>query len=416
MIGGGNWAHVIQALRYRDHRLFNSTLAPALISLWAQRTGIGWLAWDLTQSPTWLGIVAAADLLPGVVLSPFAGVTADRAVPLRMMRLTQGIIMVHALVLFALTATDLINIWILFALSLVTGFNQPYATAGRMVFYPVLVPREELGTAIAINSTVFNAGRAIGPALAGLMIGPFGVASVFLFNFAAFVAHLINLFRIRPIRTERHERRRVGMRSEIMEGLRYTVRHPGIGPLLLLMTVATMVSRPLGEMLPGFADEVFSRGPEGLGWMLAAVGLGGVVGAIWLTRRGPVEGLTNVVLTITLLMGLAMAAFALIGNFWLALVFLTMIGFAHTVSGTGTQSLMQTAVAAEVRGRVMSLYTVIFRSMPAIGAIAIGIVAEISSLTLAVAGSGILCMLVWAAAKPRQKALKAALEVSPDRS
>jgi predicted MFS family arabinose efflux permease len=416
MIGGGNWAHVIQALRYRDHRLFNTTLAPALISLWAQRTGIGWLAWDLTHSPTWLGVVAAADLLPGVILSPFAGVTADRAVPLRMMRLTQGIIMVHALVLWGLTASGQINIWILFGLALVTGFNQPYATAGRMVFYPVLVPREELGTAIAINSTVFNAGRAIGPALAGLMIGPFGVASVFLLNFATFIAHLVNLFRIRPIRTERHERRRSGMMSEIREGLAYTVRHPGIGPLLLLMTVATMISRPLTEMLPGFADEVFARGPTGLGWMLAAAGFGGVAGAIWLTRRGPVEGLTQVVLMSTLLMGLAMTAFALIGNFWAALVFLVVIGFAHTVSGTGTQSLMQTAVSASVRGRVMSLYTVIFRSMPAIGAIAIGVAAEIVGLAHAVAGAGVLCILAWAAAHPRRKALAAALEVSPKES
>ncbi len=413
MIRGGNWVHVVQALRYRDHRLFNTTLAPALISLWAQRTGIGWLAWDLTHSPTWLGVVAAADLLPGVILSPFAGVTADRAVPLKMMRLTQGIIMVHALVLWALTASGLINIWILFGLALVTGFNQPYSTAGRMVFYPVLVPREELGTAIAINSTVFNAGRAIGPALAGLMIGPFGVASVFLFNFATFLAHLVNLFRIRPIRTERHQRHRTGMISEIREGLAYTLRHPGIGPLLLLMTVASMMSRPLSEMLPGFADEVFARGPEGLGWMLAAAGFGGVVGAIWLTRRGPVQGLTNVVLMTTLVMGLAMAAFALIGNFWLALVFLAVIGFAHTVSGTGTQSLMQTAVSAAVRGRVMSLYTVIFRSMPAIGAIAIGVAAEMVGLTLAVAGAGVLCMVAWAAALPRHKALAAALEVSP---
>lgn len=413
MIGGGNWAHVIQALRYRDHRLFNTTLAPAVVSLWAQRTGIGWLAWDLTHSPTWLGIVAAADLLPGVVLSPFAGVTADRSVPLKMMRITQGIIMVHALVLCGLTATGMINIWILFALALVTGFNQPYATAGRMVFFPVLVPREELGTAIAINSTVFNTGRAVGPALAGLMIAPFGVASVFLFNFATYFAHLINLYRIHPMRTERHERLRTGMLSEIKEGLSYTVRHPGIGPMLLLMAVVTVFSRPLIEMLPGFADEVFHRGAEALGWMMAAIGIGCVAGAIWLTRRGPVTGLTGIVLSTTLIMGVATTAFSLIGNFFAGLAILGAVGFAHTIFGTGTQSLMQTAVAAEVRGRVMSLYTVIFRSMPAVGAIAVGVVAEFLSLPLTVAGAGVICVLAWGAALPRRKALESALEGPP---
>ena len=413
MIGTGNWGHVVQAFRYRDHRLFNATLFPALISLWGQRTGIGWLTWDLTHSPTWLGIVAAADLLPGVLLSPFAGVTADRAVPLKMMRLTQGIIMVHALILCVLTYNGWINIWILLALSLVTGFNQPYATAGRMVFYPTLVPIEELGTAIAINSTIFNTGRAVGPALAGLMIGPFGVAAVFFLNFAAFVAHLVNLFRIRPIRVERHATRRRGMLIEVAEGLRYTARHPGIGPLLLLLVVASMMSRPLGELLPGFADEVFARGPQGLGWLLTATGVGGVLGAIWLTRRAPMKGLTNVVLSTTMVMGLALTAFAMTENFWMALGFLVILGFTLVVSGTGTQSLMQTAVAGEFRGRVMSLYIVVFRGMPAIGAIALGLLAEVLGLGLAVAGAGLICVLAWAAALPKRRTLQAALEASP---
>lgn len=413
MIPSGGWSHVIQALRYRDHRLFNTTLFPALISLWGQRTGIGWLTWELTHSPTWLGVVAAADLLPSVLLSPFAGVTADRTVPLKLMRLTQGIIMVHALILFILTITGFINVWILFALSLVTGINQPYGTAGRMVLYPTLVPKEELGTAVTINSTIFNTGRALGPALAGLLIGPFGVATVFLLNFAAFAAHMVNLFRIRPIRVEGHAARRRGMMTEVAEGLRYTARHPGIGPLLLLLVVVSMMSRPITELLPGFADEVFSRGAQGLGWLLTATGVGGVLGALWLTRRAPMTGLTKVVLWSTAVMGLALTAFALTGNFWTALGFLVVVGFTLVVSGTGTQALMQTAVAGEVRGRVMSLYTVVFRGMPAVGAIVLGLVAEVTGLWLAVAAAGLVCVLAWGAALPRRHALQAALELPP---
>jgi predicted MFS family arabinose efflux permease len=413
MIPTGNWSHVVRALRYRDHRLFNTTLLPALISLAAQRTGIGWMTWELTHSPTWLGIIAAADLLPGVLLSPFAGVTADRAVPLKMMRLTQGIIMVHALVLWCLTYTDMMNVWILLALSLVTGINQPYAVAGRMVFYSVLVPREELSTAVAINSAVFNLGRTVGPAFAGLLIGPFGVASVFFLNFAAFLAHLVNLFRIHPIRVDRLETKRRGVLIEIAEGLRYTARHPGIGPLLLLLVVVTTASRPVSEMLPGFADEVFARGPQGLGWLLTAVGVGGVLGALWLTQRGPVKGLTTVVLSTTIVMGLSMAAFSVMENFWAALVFLTVIGYGHTVTGTAVQSLMQTAVASEVRGRVMSLYVVIFRSMPAVGAIAIGLIADAIGLGPTVLAAGLICLLVGVAAQPKRKAMAEALEVPP---
>jgi predicted MFS family arabinose efflux permease len=413
MMPTGNWRHVIQALRYRDHRLFNTTLLPALISLAAQRTGIGWMTWELTRSPTWLGIVAAADLLPGVLLSPFAGVTADRAVPLKMMRLTQGIIMVHALVLWGLTCTDMMNVWILLGLSLVTGINQPYAVAGRMVFYAVLVPREELSTAVAINSAVFNLGRTLGPALAGLMIGPFGVASVFFLNFAAFTAHLVNLFRIRPMRVDRPETQRRGVLTEIGEGLRYTVRHPGIGPLLLLLVVVTTISRPVNEMLPGFADVVFARGPEGLGWLLTSVGVGGVLGALWLTQRGPVKGLTTVVMSTTIVMGISMAAFAVMESFWAALVFLAVIGYGHTVTGTAAQSLMQTAVSSEVRGRVMSLYTIIFRSMPALGAIAMGLIADAIGLSPTVLAAGLICLFVGVAAQPMRKAMAETLEVPP---
>ena len=414
MIRTGSWSHVVQALRHRDHRRFNATLFPALISLWGQRTGIGWLTWELTHSPTWLGIVAAADLLPGIFLSPFAGVTADRAVPLKMMRLTQGIILAHALMLAVLTANGWINVWILLALSLLTGVHQPYAIAARMVFFPHLVPRDELGTAVTINSTIFNLGRAVGPALAGLMIGPLGVASVFFLNFAAFLAHWINLFRIRAVRVERHAAQRRGMLAEVAEGLRYTARHPGIGPLLLLLVVASMMSRPLGELLPGFADEVFARGPQGRGWRLTAMGVGGLLGAIWLTGRAPGKGLTNVVLSTTLVMGLALPALALVENFSMTLGFLVILGFMLVVSGTGTQALMQMAVASAFRGRVMSLYSVVFRGMPAIGAIVLGLVAEVLGLGLAVAGAGVICVLAWAAALPRRGTLQAALEAPPE--
>jgi predicted MFS family arabinose efflux permease len=174
-----------------------------------------------------------------------------------------------------------------------------------------------------------------------------------------------------------------------------------------------MMSRPLGELLPGFADEVFHRGPQGLGWLLTAMGAGGLLGAIWLTRRAPMSGLTNVVLSTTMVMGVALPIFALMENFSIALVFLFILGFMLVVSGTGTQALMQTAVASAFRGRVMSLYSVVFRGVPAIGAIVLGLLAEVVGLGLAVAGAGVICLLAWAVTLPRRHALQAALETPP---
>ena len=187
-----------------------------------------------------------------------------------------------------------------------------------------------------------------------------------------------------------------------------------MGPLLLLLGGASMMSRPLGELLPGFADEVFARGAQGLGWLLTAMGVGGLLGAIWLTRRAPAKGLTNVVLSTPMVMGGALPIFALMENFSVALVFLVILGFTLVVSGTGTQALMQTAVASEFRGRVMSLYSVVFRGVPAIGAIILGLIAEAVGLGPAVAGAGVICVLAWAVALPRRKTLEAALEVPPE--
>lgn len=413
MIAAGNWAHVVQALRHRDHRLFNITLTPALISLWAQRTGIGWLAWELTHSPTWLGIIAAADLLPAVFLAPIAGVAADRSDPVRMMWLTQAIIMVHAGALWLMTWTGAINIWWLLGFSLITGFNQPYSTAARMVFYPTLVPKEDLATAVAINSTIFNGGRALGPAIGGLMIGPLGVASLFFFNFATFVVHSLNLLRIKGAYGEAIVRERKSMWREIGDSISYVARHPGIGPMLVLLLVTSAMARPVQEMVPGFADEVFSRGATGLGWLLASMGAGGFIGAVWLTQRGAVTGLTRVVVTQTFVMGATTTAFALSGNYWLGLACIFFVGFTQVVTGTGTQSLFQMSVAPEVRGRVMSLYSLVWRGTPAIGAIMVGWAAEMMSLPWAVAGAGIICMLAWLWSRTLLDRMTPALEADP---
>lgn len=406
----GNWVLIARSLRHRDHRLFNMTLAPSMISIWALRTGVGWLAWELTGSPTWLGIIAAADLLPAILLAPFAGAIADRASPVKMMRLTQSIITLHALILSLMTLTGVIDIWGLLALQLMTGLVQPFSTSARMVFFPTLVPRHELGTAIAINSTIFNAGRAIGPAIAGVMIGPFGVVSVFLLNFVSFFLHSLNLMRIGRHTPPRTPRPRKSMGREILDGLHYVRRDPGLGPILLLLVVVSVVSRPLIDMLPGFADVVFARGAEGLGWLLSTFGIGGLVGAVWLAQRGPIRGLTRLVLLSSLMIGLFMAAFAHTGLFWLALPLLFMIGFLQIVSGTGTQTLMQNAVDDAYRGRVMSLYALVYRGTPALGAIAIGLLAEAYGLALAITLAGGLCLLAWAMTVPRLRRMSASLE------
>lgn len=414
MIDLGRWQHVVQALRHRNHRLFNETLIFALTGIWAQRTAMAWLAWDLTHSPAWLGVIAAAFLLPALLIGPFSGVIADRFPPLHMMRWTQGIIMVHAAVLWLGAVMGLIEIWGLFALTLLAGINHPFSTAGRMVFYASLVPKEDLSTAIAINSTIFNLGRAIGPAIAGVLIANFSVSSAFAFNFLAFAAHLVNMFRIRMAPPERRDRGRKGMIGEIKEGLHYTLSHAGIAPILALLVISSIASRPVMDMMPGFADAVFGRGAEGLGWLLSAYGIGGVLAAGWLTHRSSVQGLTSLVIVQTLVMGAAIIIFAFIEFFWAGLALVMAFGFSHVITGTGTQTLMQTAVANQVRGRVMSLYAMVSIGMPAVGALVVGLIAERFGLGIATFGAGVICLAAWVWIRAHLKVMAPALETHPD--
>ena len=181
------------------------------------------------------------------------------------------------------------------------------------------------------------------------------------------------------------------MVRDVRAGFGYTLTHAGIGPILLLLIFGAITSRPSIELLPGFADQIFARGAEGLGWLGAAVGIGGILGSIWLGWRGGITGLVKVVVLHTFLMGVGLFGFGIAGNFWIALLFLALVGWSLNVAGVGTQTLLQWSVDPAMRGRVMSIFMLIFRGVPALGALLIGTAAEFLGLQWAVAAAGALC-------------------------
>jgi len=370
----------------------------SLIGTWMQRIGVGWLAWELSHSGAVLGLVAFADLFPTVVIGPFGGALADRVDRLRMIKIAQSLIMAQSLVLFVLTATGLITVPLLLALVLfsgvVIGFNQP----ARLALVPSLVPRRDLATAVAINSIVFNSARFIGPALAGLVIVGLGIAAVFALNALSFLVFLFALSRLHltplglPSQT-------TSVLDAVGEGLRYTLGHRGIGPILLLHAILAVSARPFVELLPGFAADVFARGAPGLAILSSTVGIGAIVGGFWLAQRSAPASLTQVVLISSLLHALATLGFALSTWFPAAIACVALAGFAMVVAGTGTQTLMQTAVDESMRGRVLSLFGLIFRGGPALGALAMGFASELVGLQVPVAAGALLgiaaCVWIW---------------------
>ena len=404
-LGFGN---VARAFGIRNYRLFAAGNFSSQVGYWIQRVAQGWLAWQLTHSGTWLGLVAAADLIPNVVISPFAGALADRVDRIKLIRLTQIVAILQAWVLAILSFSDLITIeelfLLIFALGFVNAFNQP----ARLALIPSLVDAATLPSAVAINSLLFNIARFIGPAIAGVVIAGSGVGLAFVLNACSYVSFSMALARVR-IAPERHAPQRHFLRQSA-EGYVYAVRHPGIGQMLILFSVTTIGIRGYNELFPGFADSIFQRGAQGLAWLTATMGLGAMAGGVWMLRRGGVRGLTPLAVNHTMFMSVAVLGFASTTNYWVALAFIFVSGFAMTVSGISAQTLVQTAVSPLMRGRVMAFYGMVFRAGPALGALVSGWLVTWLGFRLPVGAGAVICILAWIWAWLRLDAMTAALE------
>jgi MFS family permease len=391
---------IARTLGHRNFAIYTAGGSVSLIGTWMQRIGVGWLAWELSHSGAVLGLVAFADLAPAVLIGPFAGALADRIDRRRLMIVAQLAVMAQAFSLFVLTATGAITVELLLALVLVggavVGFNQP----ARLAFVPSLVPRRDLGTAVAINSIVFNSARFVGPAVAGVVIVTAGIAWVFALNALTFIAFLVALLRLRlePTGATRAAARG-SMAGAVADGLRYTAAHPAIGPILLLHAVIGISARPVVELLPGFVAEVFGRGALGLAILSSAIGLGAVVGGLWLASRRDDRRLITILLASSVVVPLCTLAFALTTWFPAAVLCLTVGGFAMVTAGVGTQIVVQLVVAEAMRGRVLSLFGLIFRSTPALGALLMGAASELVGLAWPLALGSLIgiaaCLATW---------------------
>lgn len=370
---------------------------PQSITSWIQRVGVTWLAWDMTHSNAWVGAVAAADLAPMIVLAPVAGAMADRASDaMRLLRLTKVAMLVQAVVLAAMMYAGLMSIELLFLLSLVTGIIHPYASAARQIVLASSVVRDDFPPAIALDSALFQASRFIGPALAAIMILRWDVASTFLAHVVGSVILLATLMAMRIPPRERSNRLRRNMLIEIADSISYTRGHGAIWPLFLMLAVASILLRPVQELLPGFASKVFDAGPEGLGWLASSMGVGATLSATWIALRGRVEGLSTWAITGCLVLILATLGFAATDKLWLGLILAGLTAFGINTMSTSIQTITQSVVSDAMRGRVMSLYSLIFRGLPALGALVLGSLADRIGLQATFMLMSVMALIVWA--------------------
>ena len=384
-----------------------------MVGMWMQRLAVLWLTWHLTESGSWLGIIAFADIAPALALLPLTGAVADRVDRLKMLKLSQILACIFASLMAAMSYADLLTIHWLLAFTLVQGtitaFNQPV----RLALVPNLVKKENMAPAIAIHSMLFNVARFIGPAASAALIADHGASLALALNAVSYVIYSVLLSMIRLVQEDDVVLRKPlrDIPAEIFDGFRYSLRHEGIGTLLVLTLVVGVFGRNYTELLPGFAAQVFGRGVEALGMMTSAIGGGAIVAGVWLSNRGRVKGLLNIGIACMAALITVIAVFAVTPVFWVGLVCLTLAGFCMSSVGISQQILVQAAVESQMRGRVLGVYGLLSRGGPSIGALFMGVLSEHFGFQAPVAAGAAVCLFFWLWLYVRRNPIRQSLEV-----
>ena len=400
-------------LANRNFAIFTAGNGISVIGSWMQRVAVGWLTWDLTHSPAWLGAVAMAEFLPVVFLAPLTGVMADRFDRRRIAVIGQILATVQAAGLAAFTLTGHITPGLIFALQILSGLVQPMIQTARLVLVPTLVPRENVGHAIAITSMVFNITRILGPAVSGVMIATIGPGYSFAFNAVSYLFVIKALIDLRLPPHERPIPRHVslvaGIWHDFLMGLRYTFAHPILKWVIPTIVAAGMMTWPVGDMMAGIADHEFKRGVGALAIFTSAQGFGAILGGLYLAQRKTSIGIETVFLRCIILNGFLLAIFAVTKIFWLAVPIYAANGMFMMVGGASSQTVMQTWAVEDMRGRTLSIWYTATRAAMALGAIGMGTLASLFGFTAPLLGAGLLtAATAIVVSRGRDKTLNAA--------
>jgi MFS family permease len=392
----------LRSLGHKNYRLFYSGQLISLTGTWMQIVAQSWLVYRLTGSAATLGFVAFAGQMPGFVLAPLGGTVADSFSRHRILIATQTLAMLLAFTLAMLTLTGRIAVWHVYVLAALAGVVNAFDIPTRQAFVADLVGREDLVNAIALNSSMINGARLVGPAMAGLLVATIGEGWCFFVNAVSYVAVIVGLLRMRVARQETSAGRRSPVRR-IVEGFSFVGRTAPIRALIILLGLVSLFGMPYTVLMPVFADRILHVGAGGLGMLLGAAGVGALGAALLLVARRGVRGMGRWVAFSSAGFGGSLLLFSRLQDFRLAVAVLVFVGFSMIIQISTSNTLIQAMVPDALRGRVMAVYSMMFLGMAPLGALVAGWLAERvgAADTVALGGAGcILSALIFSLRLP----------------
>lgn len=400
---------MLRALSSRNYRLYFLGQGVSLIGTWMTRIATSWLVYRLTGSSLLLGVVSFAGQIPTFVLAPFAGVLVDRVDRHRMLIWTQVLAMLQSFAMAGLALAGIITVPEVIALSLFQGLINAFDMPTRQAFLVEMVDRrEDLSNAIALNSSLVNGARLLGPSIGGVLIAVVGEGWCFFIDGASYLAVIASLMMMRVRRDGARPKQGRGL-AQLAEGWRYVTGFAPVRSILLLLALVSLMGMPYTVLMPVIASTVLKGGPALLGVMMAASGVGALSGALYLARRTTVLGLGRVITSMAALFGVGLVVFSFSRVAWLSAAALVLVGFGMMVQMASSNTIIQTVVSDAMRGRVMSFYSMAFMGMAPFGGLLAGALAHRIGAPRTVAVSGVACMLAAAWFATRLPSLREAM-------
>ena len=384
---------LLPALRSKNYQLFFAGQGISLIGTWMTQLATIWLVYNLTNSPLMLGVVGFSSQIPSFFLAPFGGVFVDRFSRYRTLIGTQILAMIQSLTLAVLALTGVIQVWHIIALSLFQGFINALDAPARQAFVPELVERrEDLANAIAINSTMINGARLIGPVIGGLLIANVGTGYCFLIDGLSYIAVIAALLamKVKPWKNSVTDGNPL---QKVKEGFVYAFSFPPIRSILLLSALVSLMGLQNTILVPVIAEQVLKGGAETLGFLMAASGVGALTGGIYLATRQTILGIGKLIALAPAILGIGLIAFSLSRFLPLSLFTMLFVGLGTILQIAASNTFLQTIVEDDKRGRLMSLYTMSFLGMIPVGNLLGGLLASHIGATNTLIIDGIVCIL-----------------------